>query len=83
MKISVTQEEIDRAIPHRMGQCMVALAAQRAGLEGALVFNTRSKEPCVICVDQRRYPVPVWVRDLIRIFDAGGVVEPFEFEIVT
>ncbi len=81
MKISVIQEDIDRGKPKRVRMCLVAIAARREGLADAVVFNTRAPGPCIIRTPERDYPLPDWVRDRIRSFDAGESVTPFEFHI--
>ncbi len=82
MKVTVTQEMIDKGIPGDPCYCPIALAFKELGYEGASVDDE--------CADVHKqgeafsetYYLPDEARSFITTFDAtSGKGEPFEFEV--
>lgn len=76
MKISVTQDDIDKGSRQCGYACPVAKAIMRA-LNTIYVFvNYRT-----IRINTLECGLPNGVADFIRLFDGGQPVQPFEFEL--
>lgn len=75
MKISVTQDDIDKGVARRCTECPVALAATRH--VGKPVFVG----PNYILSEPLEWDTPSAVKEFIAAFDNGQPVKPFEFEL--
>lgn len=77
MKIKVTQEHIDRGTKKACSTCPVALALREATGMECEVSTTIAFLPN----NDNGIPLPIDAKDFIRRFDAGTLVQPFEFEL--
>lgn len=82
MKITVTQEDIDKGEPRFCFKCSVAIAvtrafgAKRTAAEEAAIFIHHAKGQI------NSFLTPSAALRFIRAFDARQPVQPFEFELV-
>lgn len=80
MKIKVTKRNIQDGVPKSYEYCPIALALRD-------IFGTVSVNPDKIRIirpetgRKKFLPLPQEARNFIRLFDDGGTVKPFEFEI--
>lgn len=80
MKVSVTQDHIDRGLRHSAGFCPIALAMNEQHGPGHLVATCESlftNEDGVVAW----LKMPSEADDFIGKFDTGEPVQPFEFEV--
>lgn len=76
MKVTVTEEDIALGLPNNRWQCPIACAIKRSKKDVSIV----SVSTLDMRVNNHWYILPSVARSFIRQFDAGGAVEPFEFE---
>jgi len=77
MKITVTNNDINRGYRHSCSNCPVALAMRRAFNRSILVAGIYWE----FSGETEHHAMPLTVREWIRAFDDGGLVEPFEFDV--
>lgn len=77
MKITITQDDIDKGDRKSCYNCPIALGANRAFGDkySARVENT------TILIGEFRRSLPEAARRFVKLFDAGDHVDPFEFEL--
>lgn len=80
MKIQVTQKHIDRGVRNSSSMCPVALA-----LSDATGMSCHVSSHHIACGDTRIYrkDMPDGLPTRVGVFDAFGVIIPFEFEFVS
>jgi hypothetical protein len=79
MTIDVTQEDIEQGRPQSTLCCPVALAMRRITGKRWTV-GTTSMSCLDVDTNKKRF-LPVGVGRRISLFDRGGVMEPFSFEV--
>lgn len=77
MQIKVTQEDIDKGTKRSCTLCPVALAVKRQFLKSTILVC----EGTIDISKELIYDTPYEVAQFICNFDAGNLVEPFEFEL--
>lgn len=84
MKIKVTQKHIDAGNRGSSSSCPVALAIKETCPELTYVSVSLAAvdyQIPLLCYDLRCYKsLPLVARDFIKSFDAGNVVDSFEFD---
>lgn len=83
MKVSVTQDHIDRGIGSDCGKCPVALALEGCGMERVKIMDEADEVSFFYPKLNKtvRLLVPGKVYDFVVEFDCGQPVFPFEFEL--
>lgn len=80
MKITVTQEDIDKGLPNRCYECPVSLAVKRAlgARDVSVSWTITAHVDGEILKFNKTDPITRFV----AAFDARQPVQPFEFELV-
>lgn len=78
MKIQVTQEDIDAGNRCNACYCPIALAIAREVNQTVFIDG---KDWYVSWKKNLRGPLSQEAQDFVSLFDCGGAVKPFEFEI--
>ncbi|AXH46555.1 hypothetical protein SEA_ROBINSPARKLES_110 [Gordonia phage RobinSparkles] len=80
MKVTVTQEHIDKGKPWEICNCPIALALKEKGFANVevstLAISVGKNNQALL----NHYSVPSIAKQFIKAFDDGQTVEPFEFE---
>jgi hypothetical protein len=89
MKITVTQEHIDRGKRGKCDSCPIALAilddvSIDEAKVGAIIATISRKKPIISWsrVSTEDYYLPQSAIDFVRKFDDSSHVEPFSFELI-
>lgn len=84
MKIQVTKEDIANGKPKKCARCPVALAIQRAtASKHGCKFLSCTASHATFRINRKVETVgfPNFVSLRISMYDAGGTMEPFEFNL--